>query len=58
MMTSAEVANHIYEGVRKRKKRLVLSKEGKLSYFLSKLLPGFVDRMVIKTIEKEGGLPK
>jgi short-subunit dehydrogenase len=58
MMTSAEVANHIYEGVRKRKKRLVLSKEGKLSYFLSKLLPGFVDRMVIKTIEKEGGFPK
>lgn len=58
MMTSEEVADHIYHGVRKRKKRLVLSQEGKLSYFLSKLLPGFVDRMVIKTIEKEGELPK
>lgn len=58
MMSSEDVADHIFEGVRKRKKRIVLSSEGKLSYFLSKLLPGFVDRMVIKTIEKEGELPK
>ncbi len=58
MMTAEEVADRIFNGVRKRKKRLVLSQEGKLSYFLSKLAPGFVDRMVIKTIENEGELPK
>ena len=58
MMSADEVADHIFEGVRKRKKRIVLTSEGKLSYLLSKLLPGFVDKMVIKTIEKEGDLPK
>ena len=58
MMTSEEVADHIFEGVRKKKKRVVLSSEGKLSYVLSKILPSFVDSMVIKTIEKEGDLPK
>ncbi|MCB9186556.1 MAG: SDR family oxidoreductase [Flavobacteriales bacterium] len=58
MMSAEEVADHIYNGVRKRKKRVVLTSEGKLSYYLSKWLPGFVDKQVIKTIEKEGDLPK
>lgn len=58
MMSAEEVADHIYNGVKKRKKRVVLTSEGKLSYYLSKLLPGFVDKQVIKTIEKEGDLPK
>ncbi len=57
MMTAEEVADHIYHGVRKRKKRVVLTKEGKLSYYLSKLFPGFVDKQVVKTIENEGELP-
>lgn len=56
MMTSEEVAEHIYNGVKNRKKRVVLTSQGKLSYYLSKLLPGFVDKMVIKTIEDEGEL--
>ncbi|MCF8277507.1 MAG: SDR family oxidoreductase [Flavobacteriales bacterium] len=58
MMTSEEVADHIYHGVQKRKKRVVLTTQGKLSYYLSKLLPSFVDGMVIKAIDKEGDLPK
>lgn len=58
MMTSEEVADHIYNGVKNRKKRVVLTSQGKLSFLLSKLLPGFVDKQVIKTIEKEGDLPK
>ncbi|MFM1875697.1 MAG: hypothetical protein RL266_1434 [Bacteroidota bacterium] len=57
MMSSEEVADHIYNGVKKRKKRVVLTMQGKLSYYLSKLLPTFVDKMVIKAIEKEGDLP-
>ncbi|MCB0754685.1 MAG: SDR family oxidoreductase [Flavobacteriales bacterium] len=57
MMTAEEVADHIYNGVKNRKKRVVLTREGKLSYYLSKWLPGFVDKQVIKTIEKEGDLP-
>ena len=57
-MTSAEVADQIFKGVKNRKKRVVLTTQGKLSYYLSKLLPGFVDKMVIKAIEKEGNLLK
>ncbi len=58
MMSAEEVADQIYQGVMKRKQRVVLTTQGKLSYYLSKLVPGFVDRMVIKAIEKEGDLPK
>jgi short-subunit dehydrogenase len=58
MMTAEEVADHIYNGVKNRKKRVVLTAQGKLSYYLSKLLPGFVDKMVVKTIENEGDIPK
>jgi dehydrogenase/reductase SDR family protein 7B len=58
MMTSEEVADNIFNGVKNRKKRVVLTAQGKLSYYLSKLIPAFVDRMVIKAIEKEGELPK
>jgi len=58
MMSAEEVADAIYHGVRKRRKRIVLTAQGKLSYYLSKLLPGFVDRQVIRTIEKEGDIPK
>lgn len=54
MMSAEEVAEHIYNGVRKRKKRVVLTAQGKLSYHLSKLFPGLVDRLVIKAIQKEG----
>lgn len=57
MMTSQEVADHIFNAVRKRKQKLILTTQGKLSYFLSKFLPRVVDRLVIKTIESEGDLP-
>lgn len=57
MMSAEEVADHIFNGVKNRKKRVVLTMQGKLSYYLSKLLPRFVDRMVIEAIEKEGDLP-
>lgn len=57
MMTSEAVAEHIFRGVEKRKQRVVLTSQGKLSYYLSKWLPGLVDKLVVKAIEKEGELP-
>lgn len=57
MMTAEEVADHIFNGVKNRKKRIVLTTQGRLTYLLSKLVPGFVDKMVIKTIEDEGDIP-
>jgi dehydrogenase/reductase SDR family protein 7B len=58
MMSSEEVADHIFNGVKNRKQRVVLTAQGKLSFYLSKLFPGIVDKLVIKAIEKEGELPK
>lgn len=56
MMSSEECADHIYRAVKARKKRIVLTSQGKLAYWLSKLLPNFVDAMSRKAIEKEGEL--
>ncbi len=53
MMTSDEVADHIYEAVRKRRKKVVLTMQGKLAYWLGKLMPNLIDRMVRRTVERE-----
>jgi len=54
MMTSEEVADHVYFAVKKRKKKIILTTQGKLSYWLGKLFPNLVDNLVRKTVEKEG----
>ncbi|MFC2176234.1 SDR family oxidoreductase [Bacteroidota bacterium] len=53
MMTSEEVADNVYDAVKKREKRRTLTITGILTYYLSKFVPGFVDKMAIKTVEKE-----
>ncbi len=58
MMSSEEVADHIYNGVKNRKKRIVLTTQGVMTYYLKKFIPGLVDKLVIKAIKKEGDLPK
>ena len=53
MMTSEEVAKIIADGVENRTRTLIMTGQGKLMVFLNKFLPGFVDKMVYKTIAKE-----
>lgn len=53
MMTSEEVADHIYKAVKDRKKKIILTTQGKLSYWLGKLMPNLVDSLVRKTVENE-----
>ncbi len=53
MMTSDYVADQMYKAVKARKKKLILSTDGVLTYYLSKFFPGLVDRLVIKTVEAE-----
>lgn len=53
MMTSEEVAKQIADGVEQRKRTLVLTFQGKLTVFLSKFLPSFVDKQVYKLFSKE-----
>lgn len=53
MMTSDEVANIIADGVENRVRTLIMTGQGKLTVFLSKLLPGLLDKLVYNTIAKE-----
>ena len=57
MMSAEECAAHIYKATKKRKAYLVLTGQGKLTVFLNKLFPRFMDKMVFKTMAKEPGSP-
>ena len=57
MMTSEEVADHVYNGVVNRKREVVLTAQGKLAAFLCKFFPRLVDRMVYDALAKEPNSP-
>lgn len=57
MMSAEECADHILRAVKTRKRDLVLTTQGKLTVFLNKWLPGFMDRMVYNTLAKEKDSP-
>ena len=57
LMSAEAVAAHIANAIARRKRTLVLTGQGKLTVLLSKLLPGFLDRMVYNHFKKEPGSP-
>ncbi len=57
MMSAEECAAHIYKAAQKRKAYLVLTSQGKLTVFLNKFFPRFMDKMVFKAMAKEPGAP-
>ncbi|TRX50452.1 SDR family oxidoreductase [Fulvivirga sp. M361] len=57
MMTAEECAQHIYRATIKRKKYLILTTQGKLTVFLNKWFPGFMDKMVYNVMAKEPDAP-
>jgi dehydrogenase/reductase SDR family member 7B len=57
MMTAEEVAQAILNAVIKRKRDLVLTTQGKLTVFLNKWFPGFMDGMVYRHLAKEKDSP-
>lgn len=57
MMTSEEVAERILKAIRKRKRSLILTRQGKLTVFMNKWLPKMMDKMVFKTLAKEKDSP-
>ncbi|MGE0770489.1 MAG: SDR family oxidoreductase [Cyclobacteriaceae bacterium] len=57
MMTAEECAHHIYHATVKRKRSLVLTRQGKLTVFLNKWLPGLTDRLVYNVMAKEENSP-
>lgn len=57
MMTSEEVADRTYQAMKKRKRDLVLTSQGKLAVFLNKWMPGRMDKIVYNVMAKEPDSP-
>jgi len=53
MMTAAEVADRIVHGVIKRRRTLVMTRQGKLAVLMNKLLPAWVDKKVYQLFANE-----
>jgi short-subunit dehydrogenase len=57
LMSAETVAEEILKSIRKKKKYLVLTGQGKLTVFMNKWFPGFLDKLVYNTIAKEKDSP-
>lgn len=56
-MTAEECAVHIYNATVRRKRTLILTRQGKLAVLFNKLFPAWTDRMVYKVMAKEANAP-
>jgi short-subunit dehydrogenase len=57
MMSAERVADEIVRAIKKRKKVLILTTQGKLVVWLNKFFPGFIDKMVFNHMAKETDSP-
>jgi short-subunit dehydrogenase len=58
MMSAEKVAEYVYFAVKKRKRQLILTFfEGKLTVFLGKIIPKFLDKLIYNTFAKEPDSP-
>ncbi|MCO6495628.1 MAG: SDR family oxidoreductase [Bacteroidetes bacterium] len=57
MMSAEEVAVRILNGVEKRKKRLIMTTQGKLSFWLSKFAPGILRKLTYNHMKSEPDAP-
>ncbi len=57
MMSANKVALHILKAIDKRERTVVLTRQGKLTVWLNKLFPTWVDRLVYKHMAKEPDSP-
>lgn len=57
MMTAEQVAQHVLNGVRKRKRRIVLTFEGKAVCFLKGLCPALLDKIQYNYMRREPNSP-
>ena len=57
MMSAEEVAGRIAEGIRKRKRTVIMTTQGKLTVLLNKFFPAYMDKLVYDHMAKEPGAP-
>lgn len=53
MMTAAEVAQRIADGISERKRTLIMTTQGKLAVWMNKFFPAWVDKKVFSLFAKE-----
>jgi short-subunit dehydrogenase len=57
MMTADEVALHIYNAIGKRKNKIILTSQGKLTNLINHFFPDLLDKMVFNHMAKEPDSP-
>ncbi len=57
LMSAELVARHIVHGVAKRKRTIILTRQGKISVILGKFFPAWLDKLAYNTIAKESDSP-
>lgn len=57
MMSSEEVALRTFNAEQRRKRDLVLTRDGKLALFFNKIVPGWVDKKIYERMKKESDSP-
>lgn len=57
MMSSEEVAKRILYAVKKRKRDLIMTTQGRLAVWLNKFFPSWVDKLVYNVMKKEPNSP-
>jgi short-subunit dehydrogenase len=57
LMPAEDVAKYIADAIEKRKKKLILTTQGKVTVLLNKFFPSFMDKMVYNHMAKEPDSP-
>lgn len=57
LMPAEEVAHRIIRAIEKKKHRLILTRQGKLTVILNKIFPKFIDKMAYDLLAKEPDSP-
>ena len=57
LMSAEECARRVLDGLAKRRRTMVMTRQGKLTVALSRFAPGLLDRLVYRHFAKEPGSP-
>lgn len=58
MMSSEDLTKIIIQGIKKNKREIITTFQGKITVWFYKRFPGFTDKFILKTIKKEPKSPK
>jgi len=57
LMSAEDVARHLIRGIERKRSTVLLTRQGKLTVWLNKFFPRFMDRMVYKVVSREKDSP-